>query len=95
MALYSSKNYEVKLDVAEISDGIYEVSYTPPQPGDYNVFVHYGGTEIQQSPIRVQVLPTVDVSKVKVVGLEQSEYSFVYFDNKIKSYYFYLFFTPV
>lgn len=51
----------------------------------------YAGVEIPQSPIRVQVKPHVDVSKVKVDGLEPSKsslkernkFSFRFFLRKI------------
>ena len=38
------------------------------------VKVNYAGQEVPQSPIRVPVQPHVDVSKVKVDGLEPSEW---------------------
>jgi len=54
-------------------DATYTVEYSPPAPGNYTVIVRYSGKEIPQSPIRVPVQAGVDVSKIKVDGLEPSK----------------------
>jgi hypothetical protein len=43
------------------------------------VSVKYAGQEVPQCPIRVPVQPHVDVSKVKVDGLEPSKFCFMNF----------------
>ncbi|KAF4527938.1 hypothetical protein B566_EDAN012831 [Ephemera danica] len=58
------------VQLTDNEDGTYTVDYCPPQPGNYTVIVRYAGTDVPQSPIRVPVQPSVDVSKIKVDGLE-------------------------
>ena len=49
------------------------MEYEPKSPGQYTVLVYFANAEVPQSPIKVKVEPNIDVSGVKVVGLEPSE----------------------
>ncbi|XP_061423004.1 filamin-A-like [Lethenteron reissneri] len=49
----------------------HSVEYTPLQPGNMAVAVKYGGDLIPRSPFTVGVTPAVDVSKVRVNGLDK------------------------
>ncbi|KAL8615195.1 hypothetical protein ACOMHN_029211 [Nucella lapillus] len=55
-------------NVVPVEDGVYNVSYVPSTEGKCKVDVTYGGTEVPKSPFQMRVIPTVDVSKVKVFG---------------------------
>ncbi|KYM77983.1 Filamin-B [Atta colombica] len=60
---------ELPISLTDNEDGTYVVDYMPPQPGNYTVNLNYGGLKVPQCPIKVNVQPHVDVSKVKVDGL--------------------------
>lgn len=69
---------ELAISLTDNEDGTYTVDYMPPQPGNYTVNLNYGGLKVPQCPIKVNVQPHIDVSKVKVDGLEPSEYNFYF-----------------
>ena len=73
VAITNEKNQPVPAQVEDNGDGTYTVAYTPAAPGPLKVNVLYAGKLVPQSPIAVQVQPHVDVSKVKVDGLEPSK----------------------
>ncbi|XP_022254826.1 filamin-A-like, partial [Limulus polyphemus] len=62
----------VPVQVQDNRDETYVVDYIPPTCGDYKVVVLFAGKEVPGSPLYVHVKPKVDVSKVKVDGLEPS-----------------------
>ncbi|KMQ98503.1 filamin-a isoform x5 [Lasius niger] len=68
--LLSPEDRELPISLTDNEDGTYTVDYMPPQPGNYTVNLNYGGLKVPQCPIKVNVQPHVDVSKVKVDGLE-------------------------
>ncbi|XP_018396443.1 PREDICTED: filamin-A isoform X1 [Cyphomyrmex costatus] len=63
---------ELPISLTNNENGTYVVDYMPPQPGNYTVNLNYGGLKVPQCPIKVNVQSHVDVSKVKVDGLEPS-----------------------
>ena len=63
------------LQVADNEDGTYSVDYVAPAPGDYKLTCHYGGAPVPQTPVNVNVLANIDLSKIKVDGLETSNYA--------------------
>ncbi|XP_011868572.1 PREDICTED: filamin-A isoform X1 [Vollenhovia emeryi] len=70
--LLNPEGRELPISLTDNEDGTYVVDYMPPQPGNYTVNLNYGGLKVPQCPIKVNVQPHVDVSKVKVDGLEPS-----------------------
>ncbi|XP_066996805.1 filamin-A isoform X2 [Anabrus simplex] len=70
MALTSESGVDVPLRVTDNKDGTFTVDYCANQPGLYTATIVYGGIQIPKSPIRVPIQPHVDVSKIKVDGLE-------------------------
>lgn len=78
MSLISDKRVEVPIRVSEVGDGTYIADYVAPHAGNYTLNVQYGGVHVPQSPLKIQVAPQVDVSKIKVEGLERSKF-FVYY----------------
>ncbi|XP_059469559.1 filamin-A isoform X2 [Neocloeon triangulifer] len=70
VVLKNERGLDVPLQLTDNEDNTYSVDYCPPVAGNYTVICRYGGKEIPQSPIRVAVQPSVDVSKIKVDGLE-------------------------
>ncbi|XP_014206619.1 filamin-A [Copidosoma floridanum] len=62
-------NRDLPIEVSDNDDGTYTVDYVAPEPGTYTVNLNYGGLKVPKSPMKVKVLPHVDVSKVKIDGL--------------------------
>lgn len=66
---------EIPVKVTNNEDGTYTVDYQTPQPGRHTVTLHYGGLLVPTTPIKFDVEPNVDVSKIVVDGLEPSKSS--------------------
>ncbi|XP_062977412.1 filamin-B isoform X3 [Elgaria multicarinata webbii] len=58
------------LDIIDNYDYSHTVRYTPVQQGNMNVLVNYGGDPIPRSPFTVGVAAPLDLSKIKLNGLE-------------------------
>lgn len=46
---------EVEAEVLENEDGTYDIFYTVPAPGNYAIYVRFGGENIPRSPFKVVV----------------------------------------
>ncbi|CDH93091.1 Calponin-homology (CH) domain-containing protein [Caenorhabditis elegans] len=68
VALRDDQGENVDLDVLDNQDGSFTVKYTAQRPGAYQLNVVFAGEEI--SPIEINVKPNVDVSGIRVEGLE-------------------------
>jgi hypothetical protein len=60
--------------VTDNEDGTFTVDYCAPAPGNYTLNVVYGGVAVPCCPLKVPIQPHVDVSKIKVDGLEPSKF---------------------
>ncbi|XP_063147803.1 filamin-B isoform X3 [Candoia aspera] len=58
------------LDFIDNYDYSHTVKYTPTQQGNMNIQVKYGGDSIPGSPFTVGVAAPLDLSKIKISGLE-------------------------
>ncbi|XP_072402901.1 filamin-A isoform X4 [Diabrotica undecimpunctata] len=67
-----STREEVPLKLTDHGDQTYTVDYETVLAGTHKLTVHYGGQKVPSTPIKFKVEPNVDVSKIKVDGLEQS-----------------------
>ncbi|XP_046746702.1 filamin-A isoform X4 [Diprion similis] len=74
VTMANSEGRDLPITLTDNEDGTYTVDYVAPQPGNYTVNLKYGGLKVPKSPIKVNVQPHVDVSKIKVDGLEPSLY---------------------
>ncbi|XP_012258327.2 filamin-A isoform X3 [Athalia rosae] len=74
VSMASPEGRDLPITLSDNEDGTYTVDYVAPQPGNYTVDLKYGGLKVPKSPIKVNVQPHVDVSKIKVDGLEPSLY---------------------
>uniref|UniRef100_A0A665V265 Filamin B n=1 Tax=Echeneis naucrates TaxID=173247 RepID=A0A665V265_ECHNA len=48
---------EVEAEVLENEDGTFDIFYTAPAPGNYVIYVRFGGENIPRSPFKVMVRP--------------------------------------
>lgn len=81
VSMKTPEGHDLPISLTDNEDGSYTVDYLAPQPGVYTVNLKYGGLKVPQCPIKVNVQPHVDVSKIKVDGLEPSEY-YVHFQKQ-------------
>ncbi|XP_063219242.1 filamin-A [Bacillus rossius redtenbacheri] len=72
--MMNDKGIEVPLKITDNEDSTYIVDYAVQQPGNYVINFTYGGFKLPQSPVCVIAQPHVDVSKIRVDGLEPSVY---------------------
>ncbi|XP_061187564.1 filamin-A-like isoform X11 [Saccostrea echinata] len=71
IALTDANGRDVPVKTTDQKDGTFKVEYEPVNPGTYVVAVYFAGKEIPSSPIKVPVEASIDLSKVKVVGLDK------------------------
>ncbi|CAF3564394.1 unnamed protein product [Adineta steineri] len=70
IALTDTKNQDVPFTIDDNQDGTFRIAYTAKLPGVHCISVLFGDNEIPISPIKVNVEPSVDVSKIRIEGLE-------------------------
>ncbi|XP_043934724.1 filamin-B isoform X2 [Protopterus annectens] len=68
MDAVSDSGSKAEVHVQDNKDGTYAITYVPLQAGMYTLVLKYGDQTVPQFPARVQVLPAVDTSRVKVLG---------------------------
>ncbi|XP_014601690.1 PREDICTED: filamin-A-like [Polistes canadensis] len=74
VTIVSEDGRELPVSLTDNEDNTYSVQYVAPQPGNYFVNLTYGGLVVPMCPITVNVQPHIDVSRIKVDGLEPSLY---------------------
>ncbi|CAF0875720.1 unnamed protein product [Rotaria sordida] len=70
IALTDPKNQDVPFTIDDNQDGTFRIAYTAKMPGVHCISVLFGDSEIPTSPIKVNVEPSVDISKIRVEGLD-------------------------
>lgn len=73
--IHDETNKEVPTRIIDNEDNTFAVEVCVPEVGSYSTNLVYGGLKVPNSP-KVHVKPLVDVSKVKVDGLEPSKLLF-------------------
>ncbi|VVC42331.1 Hypothetical protein CINCED_3A018391 [Cinara cedri] len=68
--LVNDKGVEVPLQVNDNEDGSFLIDYVPTSSGVHSLNCTYGGVKVPNTPIKINVQSPVDLSKVKVDGLE-------------------------
>ncbi|XP_043200377.1 filamin-A-like isoform X2 [Amphibalanus amphitrite] len=61
---------EVPVRITDHGDGTLRGELTYPRQGTYTLHAQFGGRPVPQSPVRVTVQPGVNVSQIRVEGLE-------------------------
>lgn len=70
MNVVNDKGVEVPLQVNDNEDGSFLIDYVPTSSGVHSLNCTYGGVKVPDTPIKINVQSPVDLSKVKVDGLE-------------------------
>lgn len=70
--IHDESQIEVPVRVIDNKDNTYTVELTPPEIGSYTTNLHYGGLKVPMVP-KVVINPAVDMTKIKVDGLEPSK----------------------
>ncbi|XP_008178841.1 filamin-A isoform X2 [Acyrthosiphon pisum] len=68
--LVNDKGVNVPLQVNDNEDGSFLIDYVPTNSGVHKLNCTYGGVKVPDCPIKINVQSPVDLSKVKVDGLE-------------------------
>lgn len=84
---------DLPISLTDNEDGTYTVDYCPPTPGPYTVNLNYGGLKVPNTPLKVDVQPTLDVSKIKVDGLSPSKFLLLHYNINDKIFISDLFFS--
>ncbi|XP_067932451.1 filamin-A-like isoform X2 [Watersipora subatra] len=71
ISLTDDKGMDVPVDADDNGEGLFRIEYVPETYGTYTVNVLFADQEIPTSPYTVKIEPSIDVSGVKVVGLEK------------------------
>ncbi|XP_025106447.1 filamin-A-like isoform X3 [Pomacea canaliculata] len=70
VGLTDERGMDVPVNTIDNQDGTFTVEYEAKSPGIYTVIVLFADKEIPQSPIKVKIEASIDVSGIKVEGLE-------------------------
>ncbi|KAL8582065.1 hypothetical protein ACOMHN_028046 [Nucella lapillus] len=70
IGLTDPRGMDVPINTINNKDGTFTVEYEPKHPGTYAIMVYFADTEVPQSPLKVKVEPNIDVSAIKVKGLD-------------------------
>ena len=73
IALTDVKNQDVPFTITDNQDGTFTIAYTATLPGLLCISVHFADIEIPSSPLKINVEASIDVTKIRVEGLETSE----------------------
>lgn len=74
VGLTDERGMDVPVNTIDNQDGTFTVEYEAKSPGIYTVIVLFADKEIPQSPIKVKIEASIDVSGIKVEGLEPSKF---------------------
>lgn len=73
IALTNERGLDVPVKTTDMKNNTFRIDFKPDTVGLYNASVFFAEQEIPMSPYKVKVLPSVDVSKVKIQGLDDSK----------------------
>ena len=76
VGLTNERGVDVAIKTTDNQDGTFTVEYEPKTPGSYLAMIYFADKEIPQSPVKIKVEPSIDVSGIKVEGLDSSKCHF-------------------
>ena len=74
IALTDSRHQNVVVETTDNEDNTFTVMFEPTQVGEYVARVYFGDSEVPVSPLKINVLPSIDLSHVRVQRLDKREY---------------------
>lgn len=78
ISLTDERGMDVPVNTVDNQDGTFTVNYEAKIPGMYTINVYFADKEIPASPIKVKVESSIDLSKVRVEGLEKSKFQLLF-----------------
>ncbi|KAI3382075.1 hypothetical protein SNEBB_000636, partial [Seison nebaliae] len=72
IALTDNQGRDLMFNIDDSKDGRFLITYTPQVPGMHKITVLFNDKPIPISPLHVDVEPSIDVSRVKVTGLDST-----------------------
>ncbi|KAM4583192.1 filamin B a isoform 1-T1 [Fundulus diaphanus] len=63
---------EVEAEVLENEDGTFDIFYTAPAPGNYAIYVRFGGENIPRSPFKVMATDEVPIKQQQMAQQRQA-----------------------
>ncbi|KAK7101853.1 hypothetical protein V1264_020173 [Littorina saxatilis] len=72
VGLTDERGVDVPIKTIDNKDGTFRVEYEAMTPGMYTVMVYFAEKQIPQSPIKVKIESSIDVSGITVEGLQPS-----------------------
>ena len=74
IALTNERGLDVPVNTIDNKDNTFRIDFEPTTVGTYTACVFFADQEIPSSPYKINVEPSVDVSKVHVQGLDESKW---------------------
>lgn len=74
IALADSRNNDVAVKTTDHKDNTFTIQFEPSLVGQYVAHIFFANQEIPGSPRSISVFPSVDLSGVKVTGVDESKY---------------------
>ena len=97
IALTDERGLDVPVTTTDNKDNTFRIEYEPKTVGQYTASVFFADQEIPSSPYKIVIQPSIDVSKVKVQGLEPSKSCVLFIqtlaDCKLFLFFFFTHFT--
>jgi hypothetical protein len=84
ISITNPRNQDVHYDIEQKGEEILTVRYEPKLSGNHCISITFNNQEIPQSPIKIYVDPDIDISKIKVTGIDSSNFN-KFFNNLIAS----------
>ena len=88
IALTDERGLDVPVTTTDMKDNTFRIDFEPKTVGLYTCSVFFADQEIPTSPYKINVLPSIDIGKVRVEGLEESEYQGFFSRNLILELFF-------
>ena len=73
ISLTDERGLDIPVNTIDNQDNTFKIDFEPKSVGTYLASIFFADQEIPSSPYNIKVVPSIDVSKVHVEGLEKSK----------------------
>lgn len=73
IALTDERGLDVPVKTTDMKDNTFRIDFEPKTVGPYQCSVFFAEQEVPSSPYKINVVPSIDIGKVRVEGLEDSK----------------------